>query len=336
MSEENKREEINREHSVYSFSKSSINYIVSLGIIIVVFAIGFFVMDDYQFHLKDINFWLQKILLGIASYSLMICTANIVEERLKRKDKDYINRINSIDGHYTILNENYETDELEKYIENLNIKKKYNAFLYKIKKQLARTRRESKRIKLEQKLILTPLEVWQGIEKVKYQKVTYDLLVNGAIDLKDKECDTDLQVNKTKYRLQKFLWKFICIISVGLLFIEPLYHFAELSTEMIMPNIFKLVTVLVSIYSGVCFGYFIMEKINISLKRKCKIFSEFRNRKDNKIGYEVKINEDIAVEKVRKKLSFKEATKEAVKETIENEKPIKFGTFAKDVFSKTL
>lgn len=329
-------EDVNKKHSIQSFSKTSINVIVSFCIIIVVFAIGFFVIDDYKLQLQDLNFWLQKLLLGIASYSLMICTSNIVEERLKRKDSQYIKRINAIDTHYTTLNENYETDELEKYIENINIKKKYNAYLYKTKKKLHRTKNEKKVELIEQKLIQSPLEVWQGIEKVKYKKVTYDLLVNGAIDLKEKESDTDLQVNKHKYRLQKFLWKFICIISVGLMFIDPLYHFADLSTEMIMPNIFKLLTILISIYSGVCFGYFIMEKTNIVLKRKCKIFSEFRNRKDNNIGYDVKINDDIAVEKIKEKLSLKEALKETTQETFGKGKPVKAGAFGKEVINNMI
>nr|DAQ94988.1 MAG TPA: hypothetical protein [Caudoviricetes sp.] len=98
---------------------------------------------------------------------------------------------------------------------------------------------------------------------------------------------------------------------------------------MIMPLIFKIVSMLIAVYSGVSFGYSMMERRRSTVKKKLRIFSQFRARIDEpngKVGDErfvVNIPTDVVVEKVREKVAQeKRAAEERLRREQEKTKEV--------------
>ena len=85
---------------------------------------------------------------------------------------------------------------------------------------------------------------------------------------------------------------------------------------MILPLVFKSVSLLIAVYSGVSFGYTIMERRRATVKKKLRIFSQFNERVnltdiDDDKRYSIDIPQDIVVEKLRARVAKEEAEKSA-------------------------
>lgn len=295
---------------VYSGVKITLNSFISLGVVLVVFLIGIFVIDSFQATPQDsLEYWMSKIFMGIATFLLMISMSNITEESRKKRDKDFTQRVEALDLHYKTLMENHEVSELETFIEQINRANKYKAHIESVKRKLNRTpRKREKRVReLENSLLLTPQEVWDGVRRVHYNKVTFNQLIAGESDVASKDDEYDLQVHKGRYMLQKLGVKILAIIAFSAIVIDFSFHFNGFTKEDIMPLIFKIVSMLIAVYSGVSFGYTMIERRRLTIKKKLRVFSEFRARVDDNPGrtdddrFTVKIPADIAVEKLRAK-----------------------------------
>lgn len=292
---------------VYSGVKITLNSFISLGVVLVVFLIGIFVVDSFDAAPKgDLEWWMSKVFMGASTFLLMISMSNITEESRKKRDKDFVDRVTSLDEHYKVIMQNHETVELETFIEQINRANKYKAHIESVKRKLNNTspKNEKKIRKLEARLLLSPQEVWAGVMRVKYHKVTFNQLVAGETDVASKDDEYDLQVNKGKYTLRKLGIKALTIVACGAVVVDFSFHFAGFTKEMIMPLVFKLVSMLIAVYSGVSFGYTMMERRRSVMKNKLRIFSQFRARIDEGMvvgddRFKVDIPLDATVEKVR-------------------------------------
>lgn len=293
-------------------TKTTIKVVVNVIIVVLVaFALmlfNLFVLDDITGGIqKDVKYWIIKIITGGATLLLMFSTANITEESLKRRNKDYSTRLLSLDDHYQKIMLNGENEQIEQFIQNLNIKAKYLAHIKKYKILLAHTKSVKRKSKYEQYLLLSPQDVW-ALERprVRYNKITWSDLVAGAASV-DENCeDNDLHIHRVSEGAKKVLWKALFIVGAGCYIPDFVYHFSEFSSAMIMPLILRFIVILFAVYSGITFGYQIMDRVLLVLKRKLKIFSDFRHRTDNKViddllRYDVKIEPDTLVEKLKTK-----------------------------------
>lgn len=289
--------------------KVIVNTVVVVLVALALMLFNIFVLDDVSAGVqKDIKYWIIKIVTGVATLLLMFSAANITEESLKRRRKDYAARVESLDDHYQQIMKNGENEQIEVYIQNLNVKAKYQAFIKKFKVRLAHTRNKKLKEKYEQYLLLTPREVW-AIERprVRYNKITWSDLVAGAASV-DENCeDNDLHLHRVREGVKKAMWKAAFIVGAGCYIPDFVYHFSEFSTAMIMPLIMRFIVILFAVYSGITFGYQIMERLLLVLKRKLKIFSDFRHRTDSDTldsvtRYDVKIEPDTLVEKLKEKV----------------------------------
>lgn len=323
---------------VYSNVKITINSMISALVVFVVLLIGIFVIDTFNAEARDdLGYWMSKIFMGASTFLLMLSVSNITEESRKKRDKDFIDRVTALDGHYKTMMERHETVELETFIENINRANKYKAFIEATKRKLNRTRRkDEKRIEArEKRLLMTPQEVWDDVRRVRYHKVTFNQLVAGETDVATKDDEYDLQVNKGKYTLKKLGVKAITIIACSAVVVDFAFHFNGFTKDMIMPLIFKIVSMLIAVYSGVSFGYSMMDRRRSTVKKKLRIFSQFRARVDEpngKVGdarFDVSIPKDVVVEKVRARVEAREAERKAQEladkteeNTVKDEKPI--------------
>lgn len=290
-------------HQEKSTIKIAINALLTAVVAVAFLLMQLFVIDDLTGSVKTgASWWLFKAISGIATFTLMISTANITEEARHKKDIDFNKRLNALDEHYQIVNKNYETEKLETYLENINKANKYSVYTQKYKKKLLKCNDEAKRALYEKKLLKSIDEVWDGAEKVRYHKLTYDLLVSGLLDVNENESDADIKVHKGRYGAQKLLWKALAIIAFGAFATDIIWSMAEFTKDDILPLIFKIGTVLISIYSGVCFGYFLIDREKTVAKKKLKIFSQFRHRIDTgDTQFLVAPHKDTVIEKIKDK-----------------------------------
>lgn len=329
--------------TVMSGSKILINFIISLVITLVLILSSFFLFGGVALKLADKTFWIQKLIMALATFCLMIAISNIAEELAAKKDKSLTERLTALDTHYQTLMQNYETDKIEIFLSNINKANKYQAYISRLKRKLKHARRADTIAKINEKLTVSAEELWSSAERVKYYKITYNQLISGAFDVSVNDSEYDLNVHKARYGLQKFGWKMAMVIAVGGVVGDLLYSYIDFTRDMIIPLIFKIFTILMAVYSGVCFGFFVIERTKAVTKSKLRIFSQFRSRINDTTltddtRFLVEINPDILVEKVKAQLAAaptmepKNAIKQTFDETFGSGIPVKAGGF----LSKTL
>ena len=291
-------------------TRATMKVVVNIAVVVLValalMLFNLFVLDDITGGVqKDAKYWVIKIITGVATLLLMFSTANITEESLKRRNRDYFARLVSLDDHYQKIMQNGENEQIEQYLQNLNIKAKYLAHIKRFKLLLAHTNSKNRREKYEQYLLMSPQEIW-ALEKprVRYNRITWSDLAAGAMSV-DENCeDNDLHLHRVREGIKKVVWKALFIVGAGCYIPDFVYHFSEFSTAMIMPLILRFIVILFAVYSGITFGYQMMERLLLVLKRKLKIFSDFRHRTDNGLHddinrYIVLIEQDKFVEKLK-------------------------------------
>ena len=272
---------------VSSNIKISINVIIAMLVTVAFLLLQFFVLDDVMAKARDLTYWLNKAMSGLATFTIMISLANTTEESRKKRDREFNDKLKSLDSHYTQVFEHGEIDNLEIYVQNVNVATKYNVFVKKIKakikvvQKLVRNEKRRKKLteELEKKLLLTPEEVWEN-EKVKFNKITVDQLFSGIYDIEKSDKENDLHLHRGKYGLQKLGWKIMSIVAFGFMTADLVYHFNNFTNAMIVPLLIKIITILLAAYSGICFGYFMMDKVKSVLRKKLRILSKFRVRQD--------------------------------------------------------
>ena len=284
--------ETNKEEQrfVSSNIKISINVIIALIVTIVFLLLQFFVLDDVMAKGRDLAYWIGKIISGLATFTIMISLANTTEESRKKRDKEFNGKLTALDSHYTQVFEHGEIDNLEVFVQNMNIATKYNVYIAKIKRKIKLVQKfergqvRKKRVieELEKKLLKTPEQVWED-EKVRYNKVTVDLLFSGVYDIEKSDRENDLHLHRGKYGVQKLGWKIVSIIAFGFMTADLVYHFNQFNSSMIVPLLIKIITILMAAYSGICFGYFMMDKVKAVLRKKLRILSKFRVRQDAQV-----------------------------------------------------
>lgn len=274
---------------VSSNIKISINVIIAMIVTVAFLLFQFFVLDDVMAKARDLTYWVGKIISGLATFMIMLSLANTTEESRKKKDKEFNNKLDSLDSHYSQVFEHGEIDNLETFVFNMNVATKYNVFIAKIKskiklvQKLVRNEEQKKKLinELEKKLLKTPEEIWED-EKVKYNKVTVDLLFSGIYDIEKSDKENDLHLHRGKYGVQKLGWKILTIIAFGFMTADLVYHFNNFTSAMVVPLLIKIITILLAGYSGICFGYFMMDKVKAVLRKKLRILSKFRVRQDSR------------------------------------------------------
>lgn len=304
---------------VYSGIKITLNSFISLGVALVVMLIGIFVIDKYNATFRNsLEYWMQKVFMGVSTFLLMLSMSNITEESRKKHDKDFVDRVHALDEQYVELMSKNRTVELETFIEQINKRNKYTAYVALVKRKLNHTRaKNQKRIrKLERMLLLTPQEVWDSPIRVNYHKVTFNQLVAGESDVASKDDEYDLLVHKGKYTARKLGVKAVTIIAFSAVAVDFAFHFAGFTKDMILPLVFKSVSLLIAVYSGVSFGYTIMERRRATVKKKLRIFSQFNERVNltdvsESKRFEIEIPQDIIVEKIRARVAKEEAEQSA-------------------------
>lgn len=291
-----------------SFIKTSLNVTIAIAIAVALLLVNFFVIDGIggQNEVHDVAYWLNKILTAVGTFLIMIAIANVTEDARKRKDKSFGDRLKAIDEHYLYINENSLTEEIEFYILQKNINAKYNAHIKKWKRKLAKAKKDDDKLRCELKLVMTPDEVWACPDRIKFVKITYSQLISGASEVSANEEENDLSVHKGRLVLKKMLMKAISIIGAGLYLPEIATHFSEFSTADVLPLVIRFILILWACYSGVCFGYAVVDRVLIVLKRKIKVFSEFDARTQNKSvapenRYKIALQKDAQLEKLRAK-----------------------------------
>lgn len=296
---------------IASSLKMSLNVIIATVVAAALLLLNFFVIDGINAgEVHNLAYWIKKILTALGTFTIMISIANTTEESRKRKDSAYGERLSALDGHYQNLNARALVERMEFYILQKNIKAKYTAFIKKYKKKIARLKDGEKYAELrkayELKLLLSPQDVWSGAYRVKYAKITYSQLVSGATDVSEKEEENDLNTHRAELVAKKMLWKIIALIGFGMYTPEIIDHFKAFSTADILPLVLRVATILWAVYTGVCFGYLMLDRILVVLKRKLKIFSEFNARTDDPtlVGdakYLLTYEKDGQIEKIRAK-----------------------------------
>lgn len=288
--------------------KLTMSTVISIIIAIAFMLIGIFVIDEFSFSGADNqpDYWIGKVLNALATFMIMISVSNVCEESRKKRDRNYIERVTGINNHYQELMTNGESAQLEQFLHNINRANKYAAYVKTQRRKYNMARSPKRRLKLEHSLLATPDEVWSDVKYVRYHKVTYNLLVAGEYEISDKEDGFEMQVNKVGLAFKKLLLKVVMIIAFGWFVIDIGYSFAEFKTEMILPLIIKVIMILISAYSGVSFGYTVMDRRKNVLKNKLRIFSQFRTRIQDKNvpdekRFEVPIERDALVEKLKEK-----------------------------------
>ena len=272
---------------VSSNIKISINVIIAMLVTVAFLLLQFFVLDDVMAKARDLTYWLNKAMSGLATFTIMISLANTTEESRKKRDREFNDKLKSLDSHYTQVFEHGEIDNLEIYVQNVNVATKYNVFIKKIKAKIKAVqklvhnekRRKKLTTELEKKLLLTTEEVWEN-EKVKFNKITVDQLFSGIYDIEKSDKENDLHLHRGKYGLQKLGWKILSIVAFGFMTADLVYHFNNFTNAMIVPLLIKIITILLAAYSGICFGYFMMDKVKSVLRKKLRILSKFRVRQD--------------------------------------------------------
>lgn len=297
--------------------KIAVSGLIAFAVTAVFILVGMFVIDRFNATAQTgLEYWMEKVLAGVATFALMLATANICEEVCKRKDTGFQERMNSIDAHYITVLEHGEVDDLETFLTNLNRANKYRAYLRSVKKRIRLAvffKKEEKRKELEKLLLASPDEVWEDTRRVRYHKITYSQLFEGAQDVSQNDDDNDLNVHRLRYTLEKLAWKIVTLVAFGAVATDIAFSLVGFDREMVLTLIIKICTLLIAAYSGISFGYSMVERTKVVLRRKTRILSQFRARKDNpeksSERFNVPIPKDIYVEKVRAAFAAEEAEK---------------------------
>ena len=292
-----------------SVVKIAMSSFIAAGVALVFMLIGIFVIDRFNASAQtSLSYWTEKALTGMATFLIMIATSNICEEARKKKDHDYADRLKAIDDHYQTILKDGEVDNLETFITNTNIANKYKAYIQSVKKRIRRAAslrvKESRRQEIEKMLLATPEEVWEDVQKVKYHKITYSQLFEGAQDISQNDDDNDLNIHRARYTLKKLVWKIVWIIAFGAVATDIAFSVTDFDKDMIVTLVLKICVLLIAAYSGLSFGYSMLDRTKIVLRRKTRILSQFRARMDNTslsndARFAVAIPRDIFVEKVK-------------------------------------
>lgn len=328
----------NRKRTALNGSKIALNVILAIAISAALILTSFFLFDGVNISAQNKDFWIQKALSAITTFLLMLSISNTTEIIAGQKDNDLSERLIALDGHYQKIMQNCETADLERFLENINKANKYKAYLAKIKKKLRKCKDADKIKELNEKLIISPEELWQSTIKVKYHKVTYNQMISGAFDVSENDSEYDLNTHKAKYGAQKFLWKIIALVTGGGIVADFAFSTIGFTKDMILPLIYKVITILVSVYSGVCFGMSINERTKTVLKSKLRIFSQFRKRMDGRIGVadlSVEIEPDIVVERAKADIN-KNPLRRTYDNTFGAGRPVKIGGFASALIQNTI
>lgn len=286
--------------------KITMSVVICIAVSIVFMLIGIFVIDKFTISGADkgIEYWIGKIINCCATFTIMIAVANLCEESRKKRDTNYIQRVDAVNNHYKELMENGESRQLELFIHQINRANKYEAYIKAQRKKYNRTRSEKRRLKLEKRLLATPDDVWSDVKYVRYHRVTYNLLVSGEYEISEESDGFEMQTNKTQLAIKKLARKVLFIFAFGWFAADICYSLAAFTKEMIIPLIVKVVMILISAYSGVSFGYTVMDRRKNVLKNKLRIFSQFRTRIEDKTlvdekRFDVEIEKDAFVEKLK-------------------------------------
>lgn len=293
--------------------KLTLSTVLSIIIGTAFMLIGIFVIDKFSISSagSQIAYWVGKIINAAATFMIMISVSNVCEESRKKRDKNYTDRVKAIGTNYQTLMEQGESAQMEQFLQNINRANKYEAYIKAQRRKYNRAQKlkirclRSKRLKkIEHDLLSTPDEVWCDVKFVRYHKVTYNLLVADDYDINSKEDGFEMHVNKVGLACKKLLFKMLMIVAFGWFVLDIGYTFAEFTTAMILPLIVKIIMILISAYSGVSFGYTVMDRRKSVLKNKLRIFSQFRTRiedtsltDDNR--FVVEIEKDAFVEKLK-------------------------------------
>lgn len=259
--------------------KTVTSAVLAATVMTVFLLVGIFVIDKFTVSAQtSAEYWTEKGLAGLATFLIMLSVANVCEEQGKKRDKDYTARMTSIDEHYRMILQNGEVDDLERYITNINRANKYRAYVLHVKKRIKRARKESKRKELEDRLLLSPDEVWADVERVRFDRVTYSLLFSDAAGMQDKDDDYDLVFHRGQMVLRKFLTKALMVVAFGAVATDIAF---SLSGFDVVQFLLKLCVMFMAVYSGVLYGMGMVERGNVILKRKTRILSQFRKREDS-------------------------------------------------------
>ena len=293
---------------VFSSIRISLNVIITIVVAGALLLVNFFVVDGIggAGRPHDFAYWIEKILGALGTFMIMISVANVTEDARKRKDNDFADRIKAIDTHYKFINENSLTEDMEYYILQKNITAKYLAHIKKWKKKLKKAK-EDERSAIEQKLIMTPDEVWACPDRIRFVKITYSQLISGATEVSPLEEENDLSVHKGRLVAKKLMMKALSIVGAGLYLSEIASHFQEFSSADVLPLVMRIILILWACYSGVCFGYAMVDRILVVLKRKIKVFAEFdaRTATNNKDKYKIALPKDAQLDKLKSKYNVR-------------------------------
>lgn len=311
------------------FTRSSIkiltNLILVLVVIVILILFNFFILDDLtNGSPRDLVWWVGKILTGLGTFLVMIGLSNSTEESLKMKNGSFVQKIKSLDDHYTRVMEHGESEWINLYLVNTNKKSKYKKYIKIQKRKLAIRKKFVKHSKwesdekikrLELSLLITSEDVWAMEKRIRYPKLTFEKLVSGAYNVTEREAEeNDVSVHRADAVFTKLLWKILIIVGLGMFLPDLMYHFNEFTKDDWIPLLFKIGSILWAIYSGVSFGFYMNDRTMVALKKKLKKFSEFRTRTDTdpfknlppEQRYSVKIRTDALIEKLKIKYDIKE------------------------------
>ncbi len=286
--------------------KISMNAVISTAVAIVFMLIGIFAIDRFDVMGADngAEYWIGKVLNAVATFVIMIAVGNLCEESRKKRDKNYIDRVKAIGQNYQLLMQNGESAQMEQFLHNINRANKYEAYIKSLRRKHSRCRNAEKKLKIEEKLLATPDEVWSDVKRVRYHQVTYNLLIAADYDVSENSSEFEMRTHKPLLALKKLCVKLIALMAFGWFAIDIGYSLLGFTKEMIVPLIVKIIMILLSAYSGVSFGYTVMDRQKSVLKNKLRIFSQFRTRIEDKSltddnRFAVEIEKDAFVEKLR-------------------------------------
>lgn len=325
-------------------SRITINGAIAMCISTALILTNFFIFNGVEAEVSSKAFWIQKSIMAVATFMLMVSIANVTENVMLVKDNDLIDRLNALNSHYQMIMKNSETADFETYIENLNKANKYKNYIYKWKKKLRFASRFKKwgtpeRLeRINKALTVTADELWESGQYVPYHRINYSQMVNGTVDVSPNEDEEDLNSHKVRYGFKKLLWKILSLVAFGGFSGQLLYSWQDFNKGMIIPLIFQCATILISLYSGICFGCDMSKRTKITLKRKLKIFSQFRYKMDNKVNgvanLDVEVIKDLEVERAKEKSN--NPIKRTFDDTFGDGQPVKAGAFVGKLISSTI
>lgn len=290
-----------------SITKIIINVIIIVLIIAGLVLTSFFALDDLGAQVADARYWIDKTIMAVMTFLIMICVSNITEEAVKKRDEEYVQKLDNLSKNFSRICETGNNEKLKEFIELKNKRKKYEAWVVRYKRRLKHLRRESLRPELQRQLVMSPTEVWESPGGVRYTRMNYSQLISGVVDASAEEDDNDLSVHRGRLALKKALTKACMIVAMGGMVVDLVYSSLPFTPNMILPLIFKLLSALMAIYTGTTFGYVIIDRSKIVLKKKLAVYAEFNSFFDEN-GVEVKplavdIPIDSDVEKIKRDLS---------------------------------